>query len=173
MSLWPCDSRVIDTQLLSAPRAEPSAEPGGNIAPGDFSTRRSTAHFLSGFLGGQVSMLVDLSATQSTVTGRRRVLLATLEPSDSSSSSSHGRISMDAHHYSDEKLIFSDDFTEFDLSVWEHELTMGEEATREFEYYTNNRTNSFVRQSILYLKPTLTSDFIGEENVASGYTMVR
>lgn len=41
----------------------------------------------------------------------------------------------------------------------------------EFEYYLNNRSNSYVRDSILYLKPTLTSDTIGLPNVLNGYTM--
>lgn len=36
------------------------------------------------------------------------------------------------------------------------------------QYYTNNRTNSFVRDGVLYLKPTLTSDFVGDETLMSG-----
>lgn len=36
---------------------------------------------------------------------------------------------------------------------------------REFQYYTNNRTNSFVEDGVLYLQPTLTANTIGEENV--------
>ena len=35
----------------------------------------------------------------------------------------------------------------------------------------NNRSNSFVDDSVLYLQPTLTRDLIGEANVQSGYTM--
>ena len=41
----------------------------------------------------------------------------------------------------------------------------------EFEYYINNRSNSFVNDSILYLQPTLTADTIGDANVRNGYTM--
>jgi len=37
----------------------------------------------------------------------------------------------------------------------------------EFEYYTNNRSNSYVRDSILYIKPTLTADKIGWNNMMS------
>ena len=120
-----------------------------------------------------------------------------------SASSSHPyRTPIHGHHYDGEKLIFSDDFTEyhssphtatslpppptpltcplnrflssagrFDLSVWEHELTMGGGGNWEFEYSTNNRSNSFVRNSTLFIKPTLTADFIGEANVQSGYTL--
>ena len=129
-------------------------------------------------------------------------------PSSSShsspSSSRLGRVAMSSRVYPSQTLQFSDDFDEFDLSVWEHELTMGGGgnwsfntapcsttrphsphlrphpalrvcdaacAGREFELYTNNRSNSFVRDSVLFLKPTLTADFIGEDNVQSGYTM--
>lgn len=41
----------------------------------------------------------------------------------------------------------------------------------EFQYYTNNRSNSYTRNSILYIKPTLTADFIGEQNLLNGYTL--
>ena len=34
--------------------------------------------------------------------------------------------------------------------------------------YTNNRSNSFVEDGILYIKPTLTSDFIGEQALREG-----
>ena len=39
---------------------------------------------------------------------------------------------------------------------------------REFQLYTNNRSNSFVSDSVLSLKPTLTRELIGEENVLNG-----
>lgn len=41
----------------------------------------------------------------------------------------------------------------------------------EFQYYTNNRSNSFVQDGVLHIRPTLTSDKIGEENVKNGYRM--
>lgn len=41
----------------------------------------------------------------------------------------------------------------------------------EFEYYINNRSNSYVRDSVLYLKPTLTADTIGLPNLMSGFDM--
>ena len=37
---------------------------------------------------------------------------------------------------------------------------------REFQLYTNNRSNSYVEDGVLYLQPTLTADTIGEENVS-------
>ena len=38
----------------------------------------------------------------------------------------------------------------------------------EFEYYTNNRTNSFTQDGILHLQPTLTVDTVGESTLKSG-----
>jgi len=68
-------------------------------------------------------------------------------------------------------LVFSDDFNSFNLKTWKHEITMGGGGNWEFEYYTNNRSNSFVQNSVLYLKPTLTADLIGVPNLLNGYTM--
>ncbi|KAI8823561.1 uncharacterized protein EV422DRAFT_521447 [Fimicolochytrium jonesii] len=61
---------------------------------------------------------------------------------------------------------FTDEFDTFDLSKWKHEITMSGGGNWEFEWYTNNRTNSFVKDGLLYLKPTLTSDNIGEDAVS-------
>ena len=38
----------------------------------------------------------------------------------------------------------------------------------EFEAYNNNRTNSFIRDGVLYLKPTLTAERYGEDYLYSG-----
>jgi len=48
---------------------------------------------------------------------------------------------------------------------WKHEITLGGGGNWEFEAYLNNRTNSFVKNGTLYLKPTLMADQIGEANV--------
>jgi hypothetical protein len=37
--------------------------------------------------------------------------------------------------------------------------------------YHNNRTNSFVKDGVLNIKPTLTGDRIGEANLKNGYRM--
>lgn len=42
---------------------------------------------------------------------------------------------------------------------------MGGGGNWEFEYYSNNRSNSFVRDGVLYLKPTLTADRLGASAV--------
>ncbi len=41
-------------------------------------------------------------------------------------------------------------------------------VSREFQYYTNNRSNSYVRDGILYIKPTLTAEKMGEQGVYQG-----
>ena len=63
------------------------------------------------------------------------------------------------------ELILEDDFNTFNLSLWKHEITLGGGGNWEFEYYSNNRTNSYVKGGILYIQPTLLADDIGEDNV--------
>ncbi|KAH3882684.1 beta-1,3-glucan-binding protein-like [Dreissena polymorpha] len=58
-------------------------------------------------------------------------------------------------------LIFDDEFDTLNLDVWEHEITAGGGGNWEFEYYTNNRSNSYVRDGKLFIKPTLTLDSLG------------
>jgi beta-glucanase (GH16 family) len=71
-----------------------------------------------------------------------------------------------------ETLIFSDNFDTFDMKKWQHELTMGGGGNWEFEIYRNNRTNSFVRNGVLYIQPTLTSEAIGLTTMQTGsYSM--
>lgn len=67
-----------------------------------------------------------------------------------------------------ETLIFSDDFNKLDFKTWEHELTMSGGGNWEFEWYVNNRSNSYVKNGVLYLMPTLTSDAIGEDTMRTG-----
>jgi hypothetical protein len=45
---------------------------------------------------------------------------------------------------------------------------MGGGGNWEFEWYTNNRTNSYVEDGKLFLMPTLTSENLGEANVING-----
>jgi len=51
----------------------------------------------------------------------------------------------------EEKLVFSDEFDSLNFKNWQHEITMGGGGNWEFEYYTNNRTNSFVKEGVLHL----------------------
>jgi len=59
-------------------------------------------------------------------------------------------------------LIWEDQFNFLDFSKWSHEITMSGGGNWEFEWYTNNRTNSFVEDGVLYLQPTLMRDNIGD-----------
>ncbi|KAJ9598215.1 hypothetical protein L9F63_011098 [Diploptera punctata] len=43
-----------------------------------------------------------------------------------------------------------------------------ERSNQEFQYYRNNRKNSYVRDGILYIKPTLVADEKGEDFLYSG-----
>ena len=74
-----------------------------------------------------------------------------------------------ADHHLD--LALEDEFDTFNLNLWKHEITMAGGGNWEFEIYVNNRSNSFVKDGVLYLKPTLLEDEIGVDNVKSGYTL--
>jgi beta-glucanase (GH16 family) len=67
-----------------------------------------------------------------------------------------------------ETIVFKDDFNTLNFSNWEHELTMGGGGNWEFEWYVNNRSNSYVRNGTLFIKPTLTEDAIGENTLRTG-----
>eukprot|EP00299_Pterocystis_sp_00344_P009834 c4263_g1_i1.p1 GENE.c4263_g1_i1~~c4263_g1_i1.p1 ORF type:complete len:358 (+),score=84.79 c4263_g1_i1:46-1119(+) len=71
-------------------------------------------------------------------------------------------------HLSGRTLIFSDDFNTLNHTVWSHEITMSGGGNWEFEYYTNNRSNSFVHDGVLHIRPTLTADRIGLAQVVNG-----
>ncbi|CAO1327040.1 unnamed protein product [Diamesa tonsa] len=66
------------------------------------------------------------------------------------------------------ELIFEDNFNDFDLQTWEHEMTLGGGGNWEFQWYVNSNQNSFVENGKLYIKPTLTSDMFGEDFLTSG-----
>lgn len=66
-----------------------------------------------------------------------------------------------------ETLVFSEDWSKgINFALWKHELTMSGGGNWEFEYYVNNRSNSYVDNGILFLAPTLTADRIGEDAVS-------
>ncbi|XP_066140780.1 beta-1,3-glucan-binding protein-like [Euwallacea fornicatus] len=77
------------------------------------------------------------------------------------------------HHVTKTKLcpndlIFEDDFKLFDLSKWQHEITLAGGGNGEFQYYLNNRSNSYVENRQLHIRPTFLSDDYGEEFLHSG-----
>lgn len=67
-----------------------------------------------------------------------------------------------------QKLIFQDDFNNFDMRTWQHELTLSGGGNWEFEWYVNNRSNSYVKNGVLYILPTLTENAIGTAALTSG-----
>ncbi|KAF9974719.1 hypothetical protein BGZ73_001838 [Actinomortierella ambigua] len=67
-------------------------------------------------------------------------------------------------------LLFQDEFDRLDNSVWKHDITMSGGGNFEFQLYHNNRTNTFVKDGVLYIKPTLTSDRI-DLRLSSGGTL--
>eukprot|EP00762_Andalucia_godoyi_P007752 ANDGO_01726.mRNA.1 Beta-1 len=67
--------------------------------------------------------------------------------------------------------LFYDEFDRLDLRVWKPKVTMDGGGNGEFEVYLNNRTNAYVRNSVLYIRPTLLSDALGEGNIEAGFTM--
>jgi len=67
-----------------------------------------------------------------------------------------------------QNLIFEDEFDELDFDVWQHERTLSGGGNWEFQIYDNNRSSSYVRDGILYIKPGLTEDRYGEGFVTNG-----
>jgi len=70
----------------------------------------------------------------------------------------------DMHEAPCNGLIFEDTFETFNLDTWQHEITAGGGGNWEFQYYTNNRSNSYVKDNTLYIKPTLTLDKMNNDN---------
>ena len=69
------------------------------------------------------------------------------------------------------QLALVDDFDDFNLSLWKHEITLSGGGNWEFQYYYNNRSVSYVQDGVLNIKGNLLADQIGEDNVKSGYTL--
>ncbi|CAH0546482.1 unnamed protein product [Brassicogethes aeneus] len=67
-----------------------------------------------------------------------------------------------------DQLIFEDNFDTLDLSIWQHEHTLTGGGNYEFQYYCNNRSNSYVENGVLHIKPTLLADEKGEAFLSSG-----
>jgi beta-glucanase (GH16 family) len=65
-------------------------------------------------------------------------------------------------------VIFEDNFDTFNFDTWEHENTLAGGGNWEFQWYTNNRSNSFVENGVLNIRPTLTSDELGDAFLTSG-----
>lgn len=68
-------------------------------------------------------------------------------------------------------LMFSDDFETLNEDIWLHEVTANGGGNGEFQYYSGSSNNTYVRDGVLYLLPTLTSDRLGVRAVEGGYTL--
>lgn len=70
------------------------------------------------------------------------------------------------------ELIFQDNFMRLDESKWKHENTLSGGGNWEFNWYVNDRNNSYARDGYLHLKPTLTSETFGESFLTSGLVRI-
>ncbi len=68
-------------------------------------------------------------------------------------------------------LIFDEEFNKLNFTRWRHDITLSGGGNWEFDYYSNNRTNSYCKDGVLYLQPTLTEDNIGPNAVRGGYDL--
>ena len=66
-------------------------------------------------------------------------------------------------------LTLFDDFDDFNLSLWKHELSLWGGGNWEFQYYNNNRTNSYTKDGILTIQPTLLEADIGIAALKGGF----
>ncbi|KAL0486704.1 beta-1,3-glucan-binding protein [Acrasis kona] len=73
------------------------------------------------------------------------------------------------HNDCNEALIFSDDFDVLNTRTWKHEVTLGGGGNWEFELYVNNRTTSYVKDSVLYLHPRTTASVYGNDITQPGF----
>ncbi|XP_034231448.1 beta-1,3-glucan-binding protein-like [Thrips palmi] len=67
-----------------------------------------------------------------------------------------------------EKLIFAEEFNKLDPEVWGHLVTGWRGGNKEFQYYRNDRRNSYVRGGALFLRPTLTAREYGDAFLYTG-----
>jgi len=65
-------------------------------------------------------------------------------------------------------IILDENFDYIDYDFWQHEITMSGGGNWEFQVYHNNRSNSYVKDGILYIMPGLLSDIRGEEFLSTG-----
>ncbi len=65
-------------------------------------------------------------------------------------------------------LIFNEEFDTIDESRWTHWISGWRGGNWEFQYYRNNRKNSYARDGYLFIKPSLTADEYGEDFLYNG-----
>lgn len=60
-------------------------------------------------------------------------------------------------------LIFEDHFDHFNFGKWKHDITMSGGGNNEFQWYVNDRANTWTENGKLHIRPTFTSDYFGED----------
>ncbi|XP_037961545.2 beta-1,3-glucan-binding protein [Plutella xylostella] len=104
-----------------------------------------------------VAMAVAVSSSGDTARGDR------CTPSVTTVSGTHAPVTVCSG-----ALIFADDFEEFDLEKWQHENTLSGGGNWEFQWYSNNRSNSFAHSGLLFIRPSLLADQFGANFLTSG-----
>ncbi|KAJ9474298.1 GH16 domain-containing protein [Pseudozyma hubeiensis] len=56
-------------------------------------------------------------------------------------------------------------------NIWTREVQVGGFGNKEFQWTTASSNNSYTKDGMLYITPTLTSDIIGDAAVTNGYTV--
>lgn len=70
------------------------------------------------------------------------------------------------------QLIFEDNFDNLDHGKWYHEVTMAGGGNYEFQWYVNDRFNSYTAGGNLHIKPSFTSDIFGNDFLYSGRVII-
>jgi len=70
------------------------------------------------------------------------------------------------------ELIFEDNFDFLDTSRWKHEISLAGGGNWEFQWYVNDRQNSFITNGILNFRPSFTSDIFGETFLTTGRVII-
>jgi len=60
--------------------------------------------------------------------------------------------------WDDFNMVWSDEFNTLDRNKWEHAISAWGGGNNEFQLYTNEPTNSFVKDGKLFIKPTLLAE---------------
>ncbi|PSN57618.1 Beta-1, partial [Blattella germanica] len=71
------------------------------------------------------------------------------------------------------QLLFEDNFDTFNLERWHHEISASGGRYHEFQMFVNNRSNSFVQNGILHIRPTFTEDVFGQDALYNGILDLR
>merc|ERR1712136_444635 len=149
---WTVTGATTTTQVPTTTTAEPEPEPTTTTTQAQTTTTKDTN---TG--GGSVDPV-----TQPPSSGGNTVVV------DAGCSSYPCASGCDSSAAPCNGLIFEELWDDLNMERWQHEITMGGGGNWEFEYYGNNRSNSYVRDNTLFIKPTLTSDNYGEAFLTSG-----